>query len=43
MVKRALGVTGTWVNGIRVVKDGELVIGEARPGALLRAFDPPAR
>lgn len=43
LVKHALGVTGTWVNGTRVVKDGKLVVGEARPGMLMREFDPPAR
>ena len=43
LVKRPLGVVGTWVNGVRVVDSGEVVVGAARPGALMREFAAPGR
>ena len=35
----ALGVNGVWVNGQRIVKDGELIDSKIRAGRLLREFN----
>ena len=49
LIRRPLGVHGTWVNGVRVAgADGNVLAAVAtsdglRPGVLMREFGPPGR
>ena len=39
LIRGGNGLSGTWVNGIRVVDENGVIGGDARPGHVLRSFD----
>lgn len=39
LIRGGVGLSGVWVNGIRVVDEGGVIQGDERPGEVLREFD----